>query len=301
MRGTNDLNTRAVQVTEKASFLNSGDCFILECPKGVYLWSGTAATGDEREFAKNVAKSITPREYSLVLEGKEPADFWAALGGKAEYPNFKSGPEELHEPRLFQCSTNRGYFYVEEIFDFDQEDLIPEDVMILDTYHEVFVWIGSGANVEEKKTALETALKYVETDTSGRTKDDVSILQLKQGFEPPNFTCHFIAWNPNKWSEGKTYDELKAAAAAANPTGDLGSISPVKASKALDAYTGTTYTYEQLTSANLPEGVDSSNKQQYLTFVQHNHNMNFLSLSLSVIFALTYLTFFSSFLSFFPG
>jgi hypothetical protein len=33
IRGTNDFNTRAVQVKEHVSSLSSGDCFILETPE----------------------------------------------------------------------------------------------------------------------------------------------------------------------------------------------------------------------------------------------------------------------------
>lgn len=265
VRGTNELNTRAIQVPEKAASLNSGDMFILESPKAVYLWNGQFATGDEREFAKNVAKSITPREYEIVLEGKEPAGFWEALGGKADYAKFKSDPEELPEPRLFQCSNAKGYFYVEEVFDFAQDDLIEDDVMILDTYHEVFVWVGNGANFEEKKMALETAIKYIETDTSGRTPNTTTILQIKQGFEPPNFTCHFHAWDPACWSQGKSYDELKKELAASNPKGDLGSMGPTSATAVLSAFSGQTYTMAQLTAKDLPEGVDPTKKEQYLS------------------------------------
>ena len=37
------------------------------------------------------------------------------------------------------------------------QDLVPEDVMLLDTYNQVFVWIGRGANDVEKKEGLQTA------------------------------------------------------------------------------------------------------------------------------------------------
>ena len=37
------------------------------------------------------------------------------------------------------------------------QDMVPEDVMLLDTYDQVFVWIGRGANEVEKKEGLQTA------------------------------------------------------------------------------------------------------------------------------------------------
>ena len=40
VRGTNEFDTRAVQVEEKASSLNSNDCFVLETPACTYIWYG---------------------------------------------------------------------------------------------------------------------------------------------------------------------------------------------------------------------------------------------------------------------
>jgi len=259
VRGTNELNTRAIQVPSKAGSLNSGDMFILETPSGLSLWSGSGSSGDERELAKAISKCISKKEYSLVLEGKEPETFWSALGGKTEYALIKESEPDFKPPRLFQCSNNRGYFYVEEIHDFDQEDLIEDDVMILDTYREVFVWIGNGANTEEKKKSLETAVNYIKTDTSGRTVEETVFVTIKQGFEPPNFTGHFGAWNPNKWSEGKSYAELKKAI-----NGGAGELTTSLASELSKFAVSAKYTFEQLTAATLPEGVDSTQKEQYL-------------------------------------
>lgn len=259
VRGTSDLNTRAIQVPVKAGALNSGDVFILETPKLFYLWCGGGSSGDEREYAKAISKRISNKEYALILEGKEPAEFWDALGGKTEYATIKESEPDFKPPRLFQCSNNRGYFYVEEVFDFDQEDLIEDDVMILDTYREVFVWIGNGANTEEKKKSLETAIEYIKTDTSGRTVEETTFVTVKQGFEPPNFTGHFGAWNPSKWSNGQSYAELKKALASGG--GEL----TTSLSAELSKFTvSAKYTFAQLTGGSLPEGVDATQKEQYL-------------------------------------
>lgn len=40
VRGTNEFDTRAVQVAETASSLNSNDCFVLETPACTYIWYG---------------------------------------------------------------------------------------------------------------------------------------------------------------------------------------------------------------------------------------------------------------------
>ena len=49
-----------------------------------------------------------------------------------------------------------GKMIVEEIGeDFTQDDLISDDVMILDGGNLLYVWIGNGANAEERKHAPE--------------------------------------------------------------------------------------------------------------------------------------------------
>ncbi len=50
--------------------------------------------------------------------------------------------------------------------------------MILDTYSEVFVWIGRGANEVEKKDSLKIAQEYIMSDPSGRDPDSTLLLQV---------------------------------------------------------------------------------------------------------------------------
>ena len=89
-------------------------------------------------------------------------------------------------------------FSVEEILDFSQVDLVTEDVMILDVGQTLFVWLGSESNDYERKQAPETAKDYLSSDPSQRD-EDIPIVVIKQGTEPPNFTGNFAAWDPKLW------------------------------------------------------------------------------------------------------
>ena len=82
-------------------------------------------------------------------------------------------------PRLFQCSNASGGFRVEEIPEFTQEDLIEDDVMILDTFDQVFVWVGKNANAEEKEMSLKTAVEYIKSDPAERDLDSTPLLQVR--------------------------------------------------------------------------------------------------------------------------
>ena len=68
------------------------------------------------------------------------------------------GDNQTYPARLFHCSNASGRFRVEEVLDFSQEDLEEDDVMILDAWKELFVWVGESARKEEKHEAIKTAL-----------------------------------------------------------------------------------------------------------------------------------------------
>ena len=48
-----------------------------------------------------------------------------------------------------------SYFQVEEVYNFSQDDLLTEDILILDTHAEVFVWVGQSVDSKEKQSAFE--------------------------------------------------------------------------------------------------------------------------------------------------
>lgn len=261
IRGTNELNTRAVEVIGRAASLNSNDVFLMKTPKKAFIWEGSGASDDEKKFAESVSDYAAPDgDLIIVREGKETDEFWEFLGGKEEYASMPRLAEQRPDvlPRLFQCSNASGKFWVEEIFDFDQDDLCEDDVMLLDTYDEIFVWIGDGANFIEKKNALEGAVEYLKSDTHGRSEENTSILQVKQGCEPLNFTGYFLAWDNEKWSKGLTYEELKKQLGEEN-------AGVTSVNEELEKY-NKVYPYSQLVKRDLVlDGVDPCNKEKHLS------------------------------------
>uniref|UniRef100_A0A8C4YG23 Advillin n=1 Tax=Gopherus evgoodei TaxID=1825980 RepID=A0A8C4YG23_9SAUR len=205
IHGTDQSNTKAVEVPAFASSLNSNDVFLLRTQTEHYLWYGKVRGG--LAPAGQPAGSEPPASVPLltqetVAEGQEPAAFWEVLGGKVPYATVCCRLQQEvpdHPPRLFECSNKTGRFVVTEVTDFGQDDLSESDVMLLDTWDQVFLWLGTDANATEKEAALATAQEYLRTHPSGRDTD-TPILVVKQGFEPPNFTGWFVAWDPHKWS-----------------------------------------------------------------------------------------------------
>ncbi|XP_032387216.1 scinderin like b isoform X2 [Etheostoma spectabile] len=199
--------TRAVEVEVSATKLNTNDVFVLKTPKTLFVWRGVGASDEEMEAAKHVVGFLGGNP-SQVSEGKEPGDFWAALGGKKEYQTSKSLQSVLNPPRLFGCSNKTGRLIVEEVpGDFTQSDLATDDVMLLDTWDQIFLWVGNEANAEEKTGAPKLAKEYVDSDPSGRK--GLPIITIKQGAEPPTFTGWFQAWDSKMW-ETDPLDKMRS-------------------------------------------------------------------------------------------
>uniref|UniRef100_A0A8C9WVI1 Advillin n=1 Tax=Sander lucioperca TaxID=283035 RepID=A0A8C9WVI1_SANLU len=215
IHGSDPSNTKAIEVPALATSLNSNDVFLLKSQSGMYLWCGKGSSGDERAMAKEVSSVIGQNSQKgseeIVAEGQEPIAFWELLGGKAPYASDKRLQQTVldHQPRLFECSNKTGRFIVTEVTQFMQDDLNEDDVMLLDTWDQVFLWIGKDANEVERKEAVATSQEYLRTHPGARDPDTPIVL-IKQGFEPPTFTGWFTAWDPSKWSvSGKSYEELK--------------------------------------------------------------------------------------------
>ncbi|XP_059781496.1 gelsolin isoform X1 [Balaenoptera ricei] len=202
VRASSSGATRAVEVIPKAGVLNSNDAFVLKTPSAAYLWVGTGASEAEKTGAQELLQVLRAQPVQ-VAEGSEPDSFWEALGGKAAYrtsPRLKDKKLDAHPPRLFACSNKIGRFVIEEVpGELMQEDLATDDVMLLDTWDQVFVWVGKDSQEEEKTEALTSAKRYIETDPANRDRR-TPITMVKQGFEPPSFVGWFLGWDDNYWS-----------------------------------------------------------------------------------------------------
>uniref|UniRef100_A0A674EBK5 Scinderin n=1 Tax=Salmo trutta TaxID=8032 RepID=A0A674EBK5_SALTR len=193
--------TRIAEVDAEAGSLNSNDAYLLKLPSGgSYLWVGKGASEDEERGAQYLSQ-VLKCQTQRIVEGQEPANFWAALGGKKDYQTSErlASKSLTQQPRLFACSNKTGRFIIEEVpGEFSQEDLAEDDVMLLDVWDQVFIWIGKDANEVERTESVKSAKTYIETDPGGRDKR-TSIVMVKQGHEPPTFTGWFLGWDAARW------------------------------------------------------------------------------------------------------
>ncbi|PWA99200.1 villin headpiece, Villin/Gelsolin, ADF-H/Gelsolin-like domain protein [Artemisia annua] len=198
--GTSAHNKKALQVDVAATSLNSYGCFILQSASSVLTWSGNQSTVEQQKLAAKVIELLKPGvPVKFAREGKESLAFWLALGGKQDYTSKKLTQEFVREPHLFAIQSNKGKFEIEEVYSFEQDDLLTEDVMILDTHAEVIVWVGQSVDPKEKQNALETGQKYIDVAaTAEGLCPHVPLYRVPEGSEPSFFTTYF------SWDHAKT-------------------------------------------------------------------------------------------------
>lgn len=267
VRGSNEFNTRAVQVEEKASVLNGGDCFVLLTPETMFCWHGVGANDDEKTVAGSIAEVMKgDRAKTVVEEESEPEEFWNALGGKTEYAHDKDIGDLPHDPRLFQMTCNVGFFRVEEVFGYDQSDLVPDDVMMLDCFNEVFLWVGPEATRTEQDNSMQAALDFVAKAEDGRDAD-TPVYRVSAGFEPPNFTQHFLGWDSSKALTGEDpYVALLKKQGVNVESGKAGAVRVSVESIGFAQFppAGKAWSLSEL-QAGTPPGCDPSKKEMYLS------------------------------------
>ncbi|KAI5075352.1 hypothetical protein GOP47_0009925 [Adiantum capillus-veneris] len=200
VQGTGPHNSKAIQVDLNAASLNSSYCYILQNNALLFIWNGVSSTPEEHQLAVKMAEFLKPGTTPKILkEGSESANFWNPLGGKETHPNFRESKETGKDPRLFACSLVKGKLQVTEVFNFAQDDLLSEDVMILDTFTEIFAWVGQNTDSKEKQQVFDIAQKYIErTAAQEGLPENIPVYKVTEGNEPFFFTKYFESWDPVK-------------------------------------------------------------------------------------------------------
>ncbi|KAJ6716039.1 VILLIN-1 [Salix koriyanagi] len=224
VQGISPENMQAIQVNQVSNSLNSSYCYILQTGTSIFTWIGNLSSTVDHALLDRMLELINPTWQPIsVREGSEPDIFWNALGGKTEYPRQKELKQHVEDPRLFTltCADGAnccqifflmvvigsyaawldfvaGNFKVKEIYNFAQDDLTTEDVLILNCHEEIHVWIGSHSNIKSKQQAILLGMKFLQTDPLVEgLSSETPIYVVTEGREPPFFT-RFFEWDSSK-------------------------------------------------------------------------------------------------------
>ncbi|KAG0475167.1 hypothetical protein HPP92_014853 [Vanilla planifolia] len=190
---------QAIQVDPVSGSLNSSYCYILQDQVSSFTWLGSLSSPMDHELVDRLLDQISPlKQFISVREGSEPDVFWNMIGGKGDYPKQKVIKQHDEDPHLFTCVFEEGDFKGKEIFNYAQDDLTTEDIILLDCHYEIYIWVGQHAKLASEEQAFSLGKKFLETDILLEgLSDDAAIYVIPEGNEPPFFTSHF-AWDNSK-------------------------------------------------------------------------------------------------------
>lgn len=200
--GNSSYTAKAIQVTSRTSH-SPTDCYIIKAVSGtVWVWCGHGSTGDSREMAKGIAGMVG--EPNIVMEGAEKEEFFESVGEKClaqlktttHLSEISLGSAwDKSRVNLYLSSLIQGQIQLEQIFAFNQMDLTPENVFLLDAGSIIYVWLGSMADIVQKQAAWVIALHLISIHPIPRNLT-VPVAVIKQGHEPITFTGFFDKWDP---------------------------------------------------------------------------------------------------------
>lgn len=201
--GNSSYTAKAIEVTNKTSH-SSHDCYIIRAITGgpVWVWCAQKSTGDSREMAKSIAGIVG--EPNVVMENAESEEFFQSVGEKciSQLKQIQYASEcslgsawEKSKVNLYLASLTQGQIQLDEIFAFDQSDLTPDNIFILDVGSTIYVWLGSLVDSEKRQAVWVIALHLISIHPIPRNIT-LPIAVVRQGFEPITFTGFFNHWNP---------------------------------------------------------------------------------------------------------
>jgi hypothetical protein len=146
--------------------LCAGFVYVLTSQGKAYIWKGRGCDVTELSAAKLIAIEFTlTGELIEVDDGDEPETFWRLFEGKSKphsadhwrlKPNYAK-----YCSRLF-CSDAETRQQVFEIAPFNQHDLSPQHIYVLDAFFEMYIIVGARAQSQYAsfRNALDFAQEY---------------------------------------------------------------------------------------------------------------------------------------------
>lgn len=161
---------KQISVTEipcKRGNLNSEDVFVIDCGLRIYQFNGETANKDEKFRATQYVNQLRSERM-----GKPRLDILEEKSISPSHPMYRQlrdGKSKEKEdatentPCMLRVSDAGGRMEMKEVSsDVDRSKLDSNDVFLVNTGKELFVWIGSGASVDERRNALSYAHNYLQ-------------------------------------------------------------------------------------------------------------------------------------------
>ncbi|KAI0127956.1 putative actin-binding protein Fragmin [Xylariales sp. AK1849] len=185
--------------------LDENDVFVLEKNDKIWVWQGKNCSPMEKAKAAQVVHDMTIAKHVDVevvsqAESRSGA-IVSLLGGQdADHGGFRSArpvrsskAEDQRPRRLFRLSDASGQLSFDVVKDAEpttKADLDSNDVFLLDTGSDIWVWQGSGASKGEKAMWIKVAQLYIRRFADagdGVEAQAAPVSKVVEGHESPAF------------------------------------------------------------------------------------------------------------------
>ncbi|XP_046577039.1 gelsolin-like protein 2 [Haliotis rubra] len=174
-------NISVREVTLSKNSLKSSDVYILDLGKRFIQYNGSGCNIMEKskamEFMGKLKNDRGSSDDTVIEEGDGCPEFFDALTEEDVDGDSDDEDEDADGEKKLLKLNAEGVFEDVKTGDISKDDFVSEDVFLLDTPSEVFVWIGSGASSAEKRNGLPRAHVYMST----RPKLATPVTVIKEG------------------------------------------------------------------------------------------------------------------------
>lgn len=182
--------TQMTDVARNRDQLDDGDVYILDLGLELIQWNGQNCVRAEKfaaaQMVQNIKSERGGKPVVTILEQADISDnhkFYDALDEDPD--DEEQDAEDDGETVLTKVSDDDGSIGMDPVKEGNvtKDDLSSDDVFLIDTRKAMYVWIGSGASVDERRNAIPYAHSYLK-DTN---RPFLSITVVKEGQENNEF------------------------------------------------------------------------------------------------------------------
>jgi len=181
------------EVPCKRGNLNSEDVFVIDCGLRIYQFNGETANKDEKFRATQYVNQMRNDRM-----GKPRLDILDEKSISQKHPMFrklKDGSSKEKEegpsntPGMWRVSDSMGRLEMKEVMlgEIDRSKLDSHDVYLVECGNGLFVWIGKGASIDERKNCFGYAHKHLQEQPD----PFVSVTVISEGQQSAEFDAIF--------------------------------------------------------------------------------------------------------------
>merc|ERR1712212_101017 len=194
------------EVTMDWSSMNHGDVFVLDSGKKIFVWKGSAASGQEKMTAGLIAAKMRDHVGEEIVhldDGDEEAECdeeWTEhlpLTGRAEIKDKDAAndnavtTEVAKSIDLFKVSDVTGEMKTEQVKEgnLTKDDLDPNDAFLVSAGAlGIWVWLGQKATKEERQSVMQLGEKFIRENG---LPPQTALTRTFQNGEPEEFKSLF--------------------------------------------------------------------------------------------------------------